>query len=118
MEMRAGIADEFQTVQPLSPTKWPAVSTCTPKKATVESKSKFQLGYPTVGSERLLASAKPKTSRLVCAVTAEFWPLSPTLPPKGGGGLSEGAPKLAAAGMALAASKATLETRATAKWRV
>src|SRR5260370_40757875 len=69
MEMRAGIADEFQTVQPLSPTKWPAVSTCTPKKATVESKSKFQLGYPTVGSERLLASAKPKTSRLVCAAT-------------------------------------------------
>src|SRR5260370_3884795 len=67
MEMRAGIADEFQTVQPLSPTKWPAVSTCTPKKATVESKSKFQLGYPTVGSERLLANAKPKTSRLVCA---------------------------------------------------
>src|SRR6266851_7805887 len=69
MEMRAGIADEFHTVQPLSPTKWPAVSTWTPKTATVESKSKFQLGYPTFGSDRLLARAKPKISRLVRGAT-------------------------------------------------
>src|SRR5216683_1765220 len=104
VETRLLSADEFHTVQPLSPAKWPAVLTWRPKYATVDSRPKFQLGYPTVGSERLLARAKPKTSRLVCAVTAEFWPLSPTLPPKGGGGLSEGAPNLATAGMALPAT--------------
>src|SRR6266851_1596998 len=115
--MRAGMAGEFQTVQPLSPTKWPEVSTCTPKTATVDSKSKFQLGYPIVGSDRLPARAKPKTSRLVCAATI------PTTAGAGAPfGLNDeafaGVAIPATAGMALAAVTMTLKRRATAKWRI
>ena len=35
---------EFHVLQPLSLANWPAVFTCRPKKATVLSRSKFQLG--------------------------------------------------------------------------
>ena len=55
---------EFQTAQPLS--VWmmvPSVVTWRPNTATVESRSKFQLGKPRLGSARLLARAKPNTSR-------------------------------------------------------
>src|SRR5437879_1291104 len=41
----------------------PLSLTWSPKNATVLSSEKSQLGYPTVESERLLASAKPNTSR-------------------------------------------------------
>src|ERR1700674_5191223 len=40
--------------------------TCRPKYATVVSRLRFQLGYPTVGSVRLTALTKPKTSRCGC----------------------------------------------------
>lgn len=111
------MAGEFHTVQPLSPTKWPAVSTCKPKTATVVSKSKFQLGYPTVGSERLLARAKPNTSRLVCPATVRT--TAGAGPPCWlDDGAFEGVAILATAGMALAAVTMTLKERATAKWRI
>src|SRR6266852_2984529 len=63
---------EFHVFQAASPAKCPDVSTCNPKNATVESRSKFQLGKPKLGFARLLASAKPKTSRCRWAEAAVF----------------------------------------------
>ncbi len=54
---------EFHTVSPESAAKVPLSLTWRPKTATVESSEKSHVGYPMVGSNRLLARAKPKTSR-------------------------------------------------------
>src|SRR5487761_154887 len=54
---------EFHTAAPESAAKAPSSRTWRPKKATVDSREKSQLGYPYVRSARLLASANPKTSR-------------------------------------------------------
>src|SRR5690349_10120178 len=55
---------EFHTEAPWSAAKVPSSLTWRPKKATVLRSLKFQVGYPTVGSLRLEARAKPNTSRL------------------------------------------------------
>src|ERR1035437_1679631 len=64
---------EFHTAAPESAAKLPSSRTWRPKKATVDSSEKSQLGYPYVGSARLLAKANPNTSR---------W--SPAPPPSAG----------------------------------
>jgi hypothetical protein len=70
-----------------------------------------------VGSERLLASAKPKTSRLVCDATIGTTACGgATLEPADEA--FAGVAILATAGMALAAVTMTLKERATAKWRI
>src|SRR5712664_63987 len=53
----------FHKVRPESLLKSPVHVTWTPKYAIVDSRLMFQLGYPIVGSARLLAKAKPNTSR-------------------------------------------------------
>src|SRR5574340_748145 len=54
---------ELHTEKFESPTSWPSYRTLIEKNATVEIRSKFQLGYPIVGSPRLPAVAYPNTSR-------------------------------------------------------
>src|SRR6266851_2671286 len=84
MNPGTGPLGSFHVVRAESLLKSPVQATCTPKYATVESNAKFHDGYPIVGSPRLLANAKPKTSRnrrgLVGAsgIWAEFATVDPT----------------------------------------
>src|SRR5438874_10458153 len=60
---RLVMSAEFHSVQPESAAKVPSpLLTWSPNTATVERSEKFQLGYPMVGSARLLRAAKPKAS--------------------------------------------------------
>src|SRR5215471_15096034 len=77
---------ELQTFQPESAAIVPLVVMWTPKNATVLKAENFHVAYPTVGSVRLLASAKPNTSRFTTgsaatiglpAARAEAWAVWP-----------------------------------------